>query len=280
MSSCSHQGKEKENPNLLNDYNSFLLKLDSTEITTVPSAITKYQTLFKNGSIGIKDSAFVLFSTYYEKVDRNVNQRMEKDTTNFDPLISLDANMNPLPISEKLKKYKDRIEQNGFEISSTEGMAYLKQDRDYIAKNFYGYVSKTMRVYLEQVNRENKEGFQEDAGPTIEPKAFVDRVVWWENFITNNNNFMMLEDAKERKKYLLTFLIIGMDNTQVLSYDSSGIEEYYKTAYTYLQNKFPNSETAKIILPYFNALLEKDIAKAEQIVNDYKRHKQIIDFHE
>ena len=280
ISSCSNQQKEIKTSNLLKLYDSYLLQLDSTDITTIPSSVTKYKTLFKDKSVGLKDSAFVLFSLYYEKVDRNINQIMEKDTTNFDPLISLDSNMKPLPISDKLKKYKERIEQNGFEISSTEGSVYLKQDRDYIAKNFYGDVSKTMKVYLEQVNKENKEGFQEDAGITIEAKTFVDRVIWWENFIANNNNFMMLDDAKERKKYLLTFLITGMDNSQVLTNENSDIDEYYKTAYTYLQITFQNSQTNKLIAPYFKALLEKNKTRSAEIIKDYKRRELIIDFHE
>jgi hypothetical protein len=270
---------ELKETNLLNDYSNFLSQLDSANAATIPTAVTKYKEMFKSESDILKDSAFVLYNSYYKKVDRTLNEIMGIDTTNFDSLIFLDANDKPLPLSKKLKAYKDKIEKNGFKISSTEGNAYIEKDGDYVATEFYPLVSAKMKTYLEQLNKENKEGFQEDAGLTIEPKVFIDRVIWWEIFIDNNTNFLLLDDAKENKKYLLTFLMIGMDNTQVVSQENTTIENYFRVAYTYLQTKFPNSKTNKIIAPYFNALLKKDKQQAEQIINSYEKQKLIIDFH-
>jgi hypothetical protein len=286
--SCTDQGekKSKNNPTLdqaqkitlTKDYSRFLMQLDSADASTIPTAASKYKDIFNAESDVLKDSGFVLFYTYYEKVENNLNEIMSKDTTNFDALIFTDDNNKPLPLSKKLMAYKENIEKNGFMISSTEGMAYIEKNGDYTAKEFYTLVSSKMKTYLEQLNKEKKEGFQEDAGLTIEPKIFIDRIIWWENFVDSNEQFILIKKATENKKLLLTFLITGMDNTQVLTSENGEIEKYYKTAYTYLQTNFANSKSNKLVAPYFAALLKKDKSKTAQIINEYKKQHQIINF--
>lgn len=271
-------GNSTKSFDVINEYKQFVSKLDTFNVETATIAAKKYQELFQNVDVTIKDEAFVIFNTHYEKLDKNINELHEKDTTNFDPLIMLDASGKGLPVSKKLREYNDRLKRNGFEVSSTEGISYIQQDRDFIAKNFYTYVSPTMREYLEQLNKENKEGFQEDAGLTIEMKQYVNRLVWWDQFIHKNLGFISIDKAKENRKYFLTFFLQGMDNSPVISYETNTIDDYYKTAYTYLQNNFPNSETNKIVNPYFKALLQNDKRKATALINEYKKSGVIIDF--
>lgn len=266
--------------NALNEYQLFISKLDTFNVETATMAAKKYQELFVNEDLELKDKGFAIFNAHYERLDRNINELHEKDTTNFDPLIMLDASGKALPIPAKLKVYNDKLKRNGFEVSSTEGMSYIQQDRDFIAKWFYSYVSPTMKAYLQQLNKENKEGFQEDAGLTIEAKQYVNRLIWWDNFIQNNAKFLLINEAKEHRKYLLTFFVIGMDNSPVVDYETNKLDDYYKAAYTYLQNSYPNSETNKIVNPYFKALLQNDSQKATAILNDYKKKGIIIDFGE
>jgi uncharacterized protein (UPF0297 family) len=285
--SCSQQQNNSKNietstpentKNVVNQYASFLAGLDPTNINTIPVAMNKYQELFKDEIIESKDSAFVLFDSYYQKVDESANDLMTKDTTNFDAFVMLDENGNSLPLSKKLRDYQDKITQNGFEIASSEGAAYIKQNRDFITKGFYDFVTPTMKEYLEQLNKENKEGFSEDGGIAIEPKEYIDRVIWWENFIEKNKNFIQLAKCNENRKYLLTFLMTGLDNTPLISDENNEIEDFYKTAYSYLQSAFPNSQTNKMIAPYFAALINKDKVKTAKILKGYKQQKLIEDF--
>jgi hypothetical protein len=87
-----------------------------------------------------------------------------------------------------------------------------------------------------------------------------------------------LKQAKKNKQFLLTFLLIGLDNTPVTSFENGEIDDYFKTAYTYLQATYPNSQTNKLIAPYFAAMLKKDKSKTAQILNDYKKQKWMLDF--
>lgn len=266
--------------NALTEYQNFIYKLDTVNVETATSAAKKYQELFAHENLEKKDKGFILFNNHYERLEKNINELHEKDTTNFDPLIMVDVLGKSLPISQKLKDYNDKLKRNGFEVSSTEGMSYIQQDREFIAKWFYSYVSPKMKEYLQQLNKENKEGFQEDAGLTIEAKQYVNRLIWWDSFIQENPRFTLVDEAKEHRKYLLTFFIIGMDNSPIIDYETNKLDDYYKTAYSYLQDNYPNSEMNKIVNPYFKALLQNDNKKAAEMLNDYKKKGIVIDFGE
>jgi hypothetical protein len=262
----------------LNEYQRFFLKLDTLSVETVTTAAKKYQEVFSSEDVETRDEGYIIFNSYYLRLTESINVAHAKDTTNFEPLIFLDASGKSLPISLKLKAYSDRLTRNGFQISSTEGMSYIKQDREYIEKWFYKHVSTTMKSYLQQLNKENKEGFQEDAGLTIEPKQFVDRLNWWDNFILNNLNFALVNAAVEHRKQLLTTFLVGMDNSPIIDYDTNKLSEYFKIAYTYLQNNYPNSETNKATKPYFKALLKGQNANANALISRYKTGGIILDF--
>ena len=233
--------------NLLEMYEAFLAKLDAADFTSIPIAVKKYEALFGKQSIQVRDMAFGLFDSYHDKVESNISE------------------LTDLTISgTKYRKLINKLKQCGFRTYSSEGDEYLAADGDYIAKNFYPYLSKTMKEYLKQLNREWKEGFVEDGGLLIGPEAFVDRVIWWENFVKDNDGFTMIIPAKQRRDFYLGVIMYGTDNHRVLWEEkSSELDDYYKVAYAYLQKVFPNSRANKVISPFFMALLEKNWVKAQ-----------------
>jgi hypothetical protein len=264
--------------NTVVEYQNYVSGLDTFDVETATEAAKKYQELFKGEDVAARDKGFIIFNNHYESLDRTINKLHEKDTTDFEPLITLDASEDNLPVPQKLRAYSEKLKRNGFVVSSTEGMSYIQQDRDFIIKWFYSFVSPVTKEYLQQVNKENKQGFQEDAGLTIEAEEYVNRLVWWENFIRENPDFPLVAKAKDHRKYLLTFFLEGMDNAPVITYETNTLDDYYKTAYSYLQSKFPNSETNKVVNPYFKALLQKDNKKATSLLNDYRKKGVIVDF--
>lgn len=263
-----------QSPDKLSEYQLFVSKLDTSDVETATIAAKEYVELFQTQEVNIRDKAFLIFNTHYEKLAKNINDLPLKDPLNFDA----DAAEKSLPASNKQRNYKNTLRRNGFEIISAEGDSYIQQDRKFITKQFYSYVSPTMKDYLERINQEMKERFADDASLTIEAKQYVNRLIWWENFIQSSSDFILLDKAKEERKYYLTFFIQGMDNTPVISYETKTLEDYYMTAYTYLQNNFPNSETNKIVSPYFKALLQNDQRKATSIINEYKKEGVILNF--
>ena len=263
---------------LLKKYNVYINNLDSLDANSSSNATSRFKELFKEEDKILCDNAFVIFNNLYEKLDRNLNELHEKDTTNYESLVLLTQNGKKPLISKKLLDYKQKLKDNGFEISEEEGITFIQKDRDFISKHFYPCVSHTTKDYLSKLNQENKEGFASDAGLIIAPNIFAERMIWYENFINNNLNFLFISNCKENRKYLLTFSLIGMDNTPVFDNETNKLSEYYKDLYEYLISKHQNSQTTKIIKPYYMAFKNSQPKLAKELIMEYKYKKLIFDY--
>ena len=127
-----------------------------------------------------------------------------------------------------------------------------------------------MKTYLVQQNKEDKEGFSEDAGLMITPKQLAQRVVWWEDFFLNNPYSLISPRAKANWIMYLDVLLSGMDNSPVVEYTDNTISTDYQTAYEYMQRSHPLSESNKFVAPYYKLLLKKDKNGAERLLKQYR----------
>ena len=262
----------------LSAYQSFIDTLDSLDVNTASLAAQKYQILFQQEEAPIRDSGYILFNNYYEKLERNLNELHVKDTADYYALLpGYTTNKRNTP-TDRQKQYVESLHKNGFQLASAEGMTYIIPDLDVISSWFDAYVTPTMKEYLIQLNKENKEGFAADAGITISPQQLVDRTTWWEGFIKRNPSFVLLNETKEQRKYLFTVLILGMENTPVKSYQNGDLEPFYKTAYDYLQKTYPESETNQLVAPYYKALQRKQTKLADSLINEYRSKGYLMNF--
>lgn len=265
---------------LLEKYSLYLNNLDDSDANSSTNAVLKFKELFKVEDKELNDNAIVLFNGFYERLDSKLNELHEKDTTNYEPLVLLILNDKKPKISKKLLEYKQKLNKNGFDVSQEEGITYIQKDRDFISKNFFNYVSQTMKEYLAQVNKENKEGFASDAGLIISPIDFAERMIWYENFIKINSKFYFIANCNENYKNLLTYSIIGMDNSPVFDNETNKLSEYYDEMYVYLIKKHNNSKTTNILRPYYLALKNNQSKVVEKILDEYKSKKIIFDYSE
>ncbi|MDJ1494398.1 hypothetical protein QNI19_15750 [Cytophagaceae bacterium DM2B3-1] len=261
----------------LSEYVQYLANLNDSTAESATKAAQKFQEIFKGSSPALCDSAFVFFNTFYEKLGTRLDEVHASDTTNYDSLI-VDPTAKPVPLSAKLTAYNQKLTQNGFQVAMTEGTTYIKQDRELIAKWFYTMVSPTMKSYLTQLNKENKEGFAEDAGINIPITSLADRVIWWEKFNQTNPTFVFAERSKDLYQNYLFYLLKGMDNTASYYQDEAGKvtpDQEFMNAYTYVLSKHPNTETAKLVKPFQAALAQHDVKKAESLLKQYQDQKII-----
>ena len=245
-------------------YNQFVNKLDPSDLSTSLQAAQKFDEVFKKQDQQLCDTAFTIFSAYYDKMEDALGNKFI-DTYNLDSLLFRDTIKAPLPL--KAAEYVERLKVNGFMVTESEGDAYINEDRDFIEKWFYDSVSPLMKTYLIQLNKENKKPFDEDAGIIVSPAEFADRTVWWENFSTNNPGFIYHEDANATFKSYLGLIFQGEDNTRVVDLDATKLNSFFIDLYTYLQGKYPQSKTTRLVKPYFEALSKRDTAKANHIVS-------------
>jgi hypothetical protein len=266
---------ENSDPKLI-AYKNYVLQLDSFDAESSNKAANKLKEIFAGQSTELCDSAFVIFNELYESLDRNLNEKHQNDTTNYDPLVVIyDKGTEPI-IAQKLKDYNRKLKKNGFEVAMDEGITFIKQDRDFISANFYSLVSSSMKMYLIQLNKENKEGFTSDGGLIISTTQLAERIIWFENFKKSNSKFIFRNKIKEIETDYLSLLLIGTDNTPLYDYyETKKLSKNYAEAYQLLVSKYPNSQTTKLVKPYFLALKQNQTAKAEDLLKLYKAQKII-----
>lgn len=253
----------QENPKII-EYRAFIHQLDSTDAASALLATDKFKTLFANQSTGLCDSAYVVYQNLMDTIDLKINEKMGNDTTDYSAIYMGE------PVSKKVKDFQTYLQKNGFKLSSSEGTVYIEQDRSFVVKNLSTFMSEPMKAYLIQIEKENREGFSEDAGITINPKQHVDRIIWYENFIKSNQTFVLLENCKSYKKAYFTYLLQGLDNTPLYSdHETMTIAPYFVTAYKYLIKTYPDAETTALIIPYYDALKQKQSGVIKDLTKKY-----------
>jgi len=258
------------NDQLLKDYSLFLIKLDTTVFESSTVAAKKYVELFKDQNSNTRDSAFFIFNKFYGILNNSLDDLHRKDTTiKYDSLLT-DSNNHLPKLSPKLAAYHQKLKDNGFKIYMSEGDTYIGEDLDFIAKYFYDNVSEPVRDYLIQLNKEDKEGLDEDAGLTISPYKLADRTVWWEKFVQRYPGIIVTDKAKTNWKDYFDTLTGGMDNSPVVD-SNDFVNSYYKAVYSHLQKAYPTSKTNILIAPYFKLLLNKQNDKAEALLMKYEK---------
>jgi hypothetical protein len=267
------------NPVLL-QYDQYLANLDTQLVNMGSKAVDTFQVLFKNQPPAVCDTAFYLFNQFHKSLCTYLNLHTEADSIKYENFLFDDENGKKPVLSKKQKAIKQGLDKNGFGLDSEEGIVFLVQDQQYLMLRFNKYLSTSMKQYLAQVHKEQKEGFQDDAGLSISAIQLADLTVWWEKFLKDNPNFMYATDAANNYQVTLYFLMEGMENTRVNDYYNDSIpngyilSDYFQTAWTYVQQKHPQSQTNAIVTPYLNAWLKKDSAEISQVINNFeKEHK-------
>jgi hypothetical protein len=268
------------NPVLL-QYDRYIAGLDTESVEMSGQALDTFQLLFKKQPVAVCDTAFYIFNQYHNKLSYFLNMNTDKDSINYEDFLFPGEN-NKMPVlSKKQKAIKHKLDQGGFALEAGEGV-YITQDQHFLSQYFAKYVSPAMKQYLVQLAKEQKEGFDEEGGLTIDPPVLADRTVWWEQFSRANTNFIYSKRASLTYNLLLYVLMEGeSDGAREFHYDSSGLNvdsvklsDYFKTAWTYMQEKHPQSQATAVVTPYLNAWLKNDTTEAGKILAGFEKEHQ------
>lgn len=249
---------------LIKEFKIYIDSLDSANATSALMATEKYKLLFKGKSKGLCDTAFVFFQNLMDTLLIVQNNQLENDTTNFDAFIRGEST------SKKITDFNNSLMKKGFILKSQHDFVFIDLNYDFILVNFLPFVSEPMNQFLTEMMYENTEGFAHNDSIKISPETLVNRVLWYENFITQNNSFVFSEKCKNYRKAYLTYLLTGYNKTTLFANTQSHeISTYFATAFEYLISKYPESETAALTLPYYEAIKQKNINTSNEILKKY-----------
>ncbi len=255
----------------LQEFKTFLKGLDENIIDNATVAAQKFQDLFKGEDALTRDTALILFNKFDVSLADKADAAHGRDTTiQYDSLLTDSNGIHSNKISAKTAQYDKLLKTNGLRVASEEGETFIVQDLDFEIKWLKDKLSAPLQQYLTESAKEDKEGLAEDAGLVITPKKLAERAIWWENFLKNNPATIVSVQAKYNWDGDVEILLTGMDNTPVLLYNPFSFEDNYAEAFQYLQNTWPDSDTNKIINPFYKLAVKKDSIGIKKLLDEYK----------
>lgn len=248
----------------ITEYKEFINQLDKSESNSSKLAIDQFKKTFANQTKTLCDSGFVIFQQLMDSIELNLNNKLQKDTTDYSIITSGSS------IPPKIQTFQTNLKQNGFKLSSSEGIAYIEQNRKFIIPIFDSLLTVSMQAYLKQIALENEQGFASDGAISITPKQHVDRIIWHENFIAANPKFVFINNCQDYKKAYFSYLLSGFENTALYTdMNTQTLSTYYTKAYNYMLSTYPNSESSNLLKPYYAAIKAKNKNSISDIYKGY-----------
>lgn len=246
-------------------YSRYLSSLDTTDLSITQPAYREFKRLFTGQPAEVGDTGFMLFYTLLRHL--NTDTAAVQRLLGSYPLDTLAAAEElDEPLAPRHKKARQTLADHFFIVHEDEGMGYLVPGWRLMPHYFGPYITPTMKEVITQSAKDDKEGFQNDAGLTIEPRQLAARTVWWERFMTRHPHHVYFESAKSNYNMLLYVMVAGMSNTPVTDFDSAGrITPFFDTAYQTIRDSFPGSRANTVIAPYWQAILAKDTTTQKRI---------------
>jgi hypothetical protein len=258
----------------LKAFQQYLTTLAAADLVSNTKAITQFKVLFMREPAALCDTAYTLFQTFNNKLVEQLNSKLTGDYSSaLDTIMSVNEDDTPVTLSVPLQQLKETITNNGFMLQMEEGIAFIITDRSFTAKQLYSMLSPVMVTYLTQLQKEDIEVFESDASLIIEPKAFVDRVIWYENFLAKNPQFIYATISSDNLGSYMSVLIgnISLDNSPFYNDDGKTLTDYFEQALGYLNKQYPQSQANKIAHPIYQAIKAGQIDKVKQLQAAYKK---------
>lgn len=272
-----NMGNPKVNPTpsiqyspLLQQYAGYLQKLDTLQLSGIEQALQQFAVVCQGQPAIVCDTAFDLLNTFHEKAFHQA----EKDTIDLSPLILYDEDGKRPLLSDRILARQAALKAHGITIEAEEGTAFLAQDWAFLAKQAETRVTPAMQEYLVHLAKEQEQGFQNDGGLMITPLQLAERVIWREKFAKEQPGFLYANKVVEQQQYFFTWLLSGMENTRAA--EDGVLAPEFKLAFEYIRQHYKGTDTERYVTPYLNAYLEKNPAKAEQLLENYRRQNLIL----
>jgi len=246
-------------------YSRYLATLDTTGLSVTQPAYREFKRLFTGQPAETGDTGFMLFYTFLRHL--NTDTAAVKQLLGYDPQDTLAAAEElGASLTPRQQKARQTLTDHFFIAHEDEGIGYIVPGWRLMPRYFGPYITPTMKEVITQSAKDDKEGFQNDAGLTIDPGRLAARTVWWERFMARNPHHIYFDWAKSNYNMLLYVMVAGMDNTPVTDFDSAGrITPYFNDAYQVMHDSFPASRAYTVIAPYWQAILTRDTLTQNRI---------------
>ena len=242
---------------LLNTYTSFINKLDKKKIISVSEAIGKYELLFNGANTITCDAAFVEYHEFFEGV-----RKYQQEHLNLSKYQYLVADIERYGAANMSGNEEIRsLASNGFDFGAMDNSIYLRENADFTMRKFYRYVSPVFKEYLNQMQEEMLSAVHPNKELAISVNKVADRVIFWER-IKEKSTLTDFSNTIEKRYHLyLDVLLIGTLETP--SFSNGILQPKFKEAYSYVLDKYADTNTGSKIQEYYQMLSNQDFNDSE-----------------
>ncbi len=169
----------------------------------------------------------------------------------------------------ELKSLLEETRDMGYKVETAEGTYFPIMNYEYL-KRFSPYATDDMKDYIDIMAVETNKVPAKDAALMIGWDEVVERALAQESFIKKYGSSSKIESMKELQKKYLTFMLYGLNNTPLFSYDTKVMDPEAKEAYMKAIKDNADSELMQIINKYME-VLEKSSYKLSDEVEKFRK---------
>ncbi len=280
--SSEHQKKIDYNIHLntaTDSYDSYIESLNPNNLFSIDAAVKKFREAFINSPTNISDDAFVSFWKFYLSAADSAAERLTH-TGKYKYLTGIkDYNTNPAEyknLEYNLTLNKNILNENDFRLLgllNSYGLMFDVKDgyliinfgsENFLLNNFGKNLSTAMRDYISETIKEANERLIEKDKIVLPAEKLAERTIWWENFISNNKDFILLSECRLTYNFYLSALLHGIDITHASDFTEHHAEKEFQKVYEIVTKKYSGTKTAAVINQYYSILSKNDPVASEQ----------------
>jgi len=170
---------------------------------------------------------------------------------------------------EKLKSLLEETREMGYKVETAEGMYFPIMNYEYM-KKYSSYAEDDIKNYIDIMAVETNKVPAKDAALMLSWDEVIERALAQEVFIKKYESSDKVNSINELKKRYLTFMLFGLNNTPLFSYDTKAMDPEAKEVYAKAVKYNGNSELMQMLGKYME-VLEKSNYKLSDEADKFRK---------
>ncbi len=170
----------------------------------------------------------------------------------------------------ELKSLLAETRDMGYRVETSEGMYYPIMNYEYL-KKYSPYATEDSMEYINIMAVETNKVPAKDAALIIEWDEVIERALAQESFLKKYGSSAKVESIKELQKKYIIFMLYGLNNTPLFSYDTNTMEPEAKAVYAKAVEENSDSELMQMLGKYME-LLEKSKYKFSEEIDTFRKN--------
>jgi hypothetical protein len=220
-----------------------------------------------------KDSTDVLITDFIDKYLTLCEKFNDKLYTlpYYDSINTFAYDEEVLPIAQA---FEQKVNENGFELRSSEGMAYIGESGAFISQNITPFLDPLSQSFMNIYAHQLDNICCEDAGFAITDHELVQRVYVWGKLMDQVGESKYKNIVESSYYGNLDLLFTGLDNTPAFDYDTEKYRQELIDEMQKIIDKYPQSRAGIEFLKYLEILKTENYLFTEKVQTYLKDHIQ------